>query len=356
MNKIIIIHGMVDPHVHLRGLDWAHKGTFYSETCAAVAGGYWAVMDMPNTTPPTLNRPHLDKKLAEIRAQAVCDWGVYFCASATGNWDEYPNIFADVCGVKMFNNDTTGHLLVEDDAIREGHYAHWDARKIFANHAENETCATIIELVRKYRKPTHIVHVCTAYEVDLIRKAKADGLPITCGVCPHHLFLTEDDLPRLGSLGWMKPTLKTRADQNALWQGIVHGVIDVVESDHAPHTRAEKASDNPPYGVPGLETTLPLMLTAVHEGRVSLEKVVDLVANNPRKIWGLTCPPETYCVVEIDESRVLQRDDLRTQVGWSPFEGMRLYGIVRETWIRGVQVYDGEHILVDAGFGVNLYG
>ena len=356
MSKQIQIHGMVDPHVHLRGMEWAYKGTFYSETCAAVTGGYWAVMDMPNTPPHTLNRKNLDHKLKKISKQAVCDWGVYFCASATGNWDEYPHIFDDVCGVKMFNNDTTGHLLVEDKAIREGHYAHWDGRKIFANHAENDTCAEIIALVRKYRKPTHIVHVCTAYELDLIRDAKAEGLPITCGVCPHHLFLTENDLPRLGSLGWMKPTLKTQTDQDALWRGIADGVIDVVESDHAPHNLSEKESDKPPYGVTGLETTLPLMLTAVHEGRISLEKVVDLVANNPRKIWGLTCPPETYCVVEIDESRVLHRYDLRTQVGWSPFEGMRLYGIVRETWIRGIKVYNGEHILVDGGFGVNLYG
>lgn len=356
MSKIIRIHGMLDPHVHLRGLAWSHKGTFRSETCAAVAGGYWAVMDMPNTTPPTLNRANLNLKLAEIRAQAVCDWGVYFCASATANWDEYPHIFDDVCGVKMFNNDTTGHLLVEDKSTREGHYAHWDGRKIFANHAENETCAEIIALVRKYRKPTHIVHVCTAYEVDLIRQAKAEGLPITCGVCPHHLFLTEADLPRLGSFGWMKPTLKTRADQDALWHALIEGVIDVVESDHAPHTRAEKTSDNPPYGVPGLETTLPLMLTACHEGRISLERVIDLVAHNPRKIWKLTCPSETYCLVEIDQSRVLTSDHLHTFVKWSPFEGMRLYGIVRETWIRGVKVYDGERILVDGGFGVNLYG
>lgn len=351
-----MIHGMVDPHVHLRGMEWSHKSTFYSETCAAVAGGYWAVMDMPNTPPHTLNRANLDHKLAEIGAQAVCDWGVYFCASALGNWDEYPNIINDVCGIKMFNDDTTGHLLVEDESIREGHYTHWDGRKIFANHAEDETCAKIIELVRKYRKPTHILHVCTAYEVGIIRQAKTDGLPITCGVCPHHIFLTENDLPRLGTLGWMKPTLKTQADQDALWRGLADGTIDVVESDHAPHRLTEKESDKPPYGVPGLETTLPLMLTAVHDGRISLEKVVDLVANNPRKIWGLTCPPDTYCVVDFDDSYVLSRQNLRTQVGWSPFEGMRLYGRVRENWIRDTQVYDGEKILVSEGFGINLYG
>ena len=356
MSKQVIIHGMVDPHVHLRGMEWAHKGTFYSETCAAVAGGYWAVMDMPNTTPPTLDQARLNRKLDEISANAVCDWGVYFCASALGNWAEYPHIFADVCGVKMFNNDTTGHLLVEDPAIRDGHYAHWDGRKIFANHSENDTCAEIIALVRRYRKPTHILHVCTAYEVALIQNAKAEGLPITCGACPHHLFLTENDVDRLGALGWMKPTLKTQADQDALWRGIADGVIDVVESDHAPHTLAEKESAKPPYGVTGLETTLPLLLSAVHEGRLSLEKVVELVATNPRKIWGLTCPPNTYCVVDVDNSRVLAREHLHSLVGWSPFEGMRLHGVVRETWIRGTKVYDGEKILVNGGFGVNLYG
>lgn len=352
----VTIPAPLDPHVHLRGMDWSHKGTFASETAAAVAGGYWAVFDMPNTTPPTVDRAALDRKLNDLSQQAVCDYGVYFCASASGNWDQYPAVFDDVCGVKMFNNSTTGNLLVEDPQIRTGHYAHWPAGKPFANHAENETCAAIIELVRQYRKPTHIVHVCTAYEVDLIRQAKADGLPVTCGVCPHHLWLTQDDLPRLGSLGWMKPNLQTKADQTALWQALQDGTIDVVESDHAPHTLEEKAGDPPPYGVPGVETTLPLLFTAIHEGRLTTERVIELVAANPRHIFGVGCPTDTYTIIDTDISTVIQRGNLHMKPGWSPFEGMRVHGKVIGTWIRGTKVYDGEQILVEPGFGQNLYG
>lgn len=356
MSNRIKIPGMVDPHVHLRSMEWSHKGTFYTETAAAVAGGYWAVLDMPNTSPPTMDRPSLDRKLTELKQQAICDYGVYFCAAANGNWGEFPTIYNDVCGIKMFNNDTTGHLLVDDPDTRAQHYIHWNSSKVFSNHAEGETCAQIIALVRQYRKPTHIVHVSNAYEIEIITAAKAEGLPITCGVCPHHLWLTEDDLPRLGTLGWMKPTLKRKADQAALWKALQSGIIDVVESDHAPHTLNEKWSDNPPHGVPGLETTLPLLLTAVHEGRLTLEQVIELVATNPRRIWGLTCPPETFTVVDLDISYTIERGKMHTKPGWSPFEGMTVHGKVIETWIRGTKVYDGEQILVQPGFGKNLYG
>ncbi|TVR19015.1 MAG: hypothetical protein EA396_13530 [Anaerolineaceae bacterium] len=349
------ITGMVDPHVHLRGMDWAHKGDFYTETCAAVAGGYWAVFDMPNTPPHTLNRAALDTKLEAINQQAVCDWGLYFCAGANRNWDEYPVIFDAVCGLKMFNNDTTGHLLVEDDAIRRTHYAHWPPDKIFANHAEDETCAAIVEIVRQHRKPTHILHVSTAREVDIIRRAKADGLPVTCGVCPHHLWLTERDVAALGVLAWMKPVLKTQADQDALWAALADGTVDIVESDHAPHTLAEKQSDNPPYGVPGLETTLPLLLTAVHDGRLSLERAVALVSDNPRRIYKLKTPSDTYTLVALDAAYNIKGADLQTHVKWSPFEGMTVRGRVIETWIRGRKVYEDGRVLVEAGYGENLY-
>ena len=355
MSKTIRIPGMVDPHVHLRGMAWSHKGDFYTETRAAVAGGYWAVMDMPNTPPHTLDADALQTKLDTLATQAVCDWGVYFCASAAGNWGEYPAIFDNVCSVKMFNNSTTGNLLVEDPTVREGHYQHWPEGKVFANHAEDETCTAIIALVRQYRKPTHILHVSTAYEIDLIRQAKADGLPITCGVCPHHLWLTERDTDHLGSHAWMKPHLKTQADQDALWVGLADGTVDIVESDHAPHTLEEKAGEPAPYGVPGLETTLPLLLAAVDEGRLTLEHVVQLVAENPRKIWGLTCPDDTYALVDLDATYTLKGDALQTNVKWTPFEGMQVKGRVIGNWIRGTQVYDGETVLVEPGFGRNLY-
>jgi dihydroorotase len=337
-------------------MDWSHKGDFATETAAAVAGGYWAVFDMPNTPPPTVDSAALNHKLEELKSQAVCDWGVYFCASANGNWEQFDSIQNNVCGIKMFNNATTGNLLVDDPTIREAHYQHWPGDKPFVNHAENETCAQIIGLVRKYRKPTHIAHICTTYEVKLITEAKSEGLPITCGVCPHHLWLTGNDLSRLGSLGWMKPHLQTHKDQEALWNALANGSIDVVESDHAPHTLEEKSKAPAPYGVPGLETTLPLLLTAVQEKRLSLDRLIELVSLRPRHIWKLAAPADTYCLIDLDLQYTISNSSLHTKCGWSPFEGMKVKGKVIETRIRGTKVYDGENVLIEPGFGKNLYG
>lgn len=356
MDRRLTIPGMLDPHVHLRGLAWAHKGTFASETAAALAGGYWAVLDMPNTEPSTITRPALDSKLAAIGAQAVSDWGVYFGGSQDDNTGEYAAVASDVCGLKLYNNATTGTLLIADQAMRARHYAAWTAAKPIAVHAEGETVREVLALVRQYGRPTHFCHISTAQEIAYLTAAKQDGLPVTVGVTPHHLWLTENDLGTLGSFGLMKPELKTQADQDALWRAIASGVVDVVESDHAPHTLAEKQSDSPPFGVPGLETTLPLLLTAVGEGRLTVERVIELVAANPRRIFGLDCPPETYTQIDLDAQYEIRNDNLHTLCGWTPFAGWRVTGRVTGVWIRGRQVFDGERVLVSAGSGRNLYG
>ena len=205
---------------------------------------------------------------------------------------------------------------------------------MIADHAEGETVLDIIALVRQYGKRTHFCHISTADEIRYLTAAKNEGLPVTIGVCPHHLYLTEDDISALGALGLMKPELKTQADQDALWTALQAGVVDIIESDHAPHTLAEKFSSKPTYGVPGLETTLPLMGLAVREGRLMMEQVINLVANNPRRIFGLPCPDDTYTLVDTDESFVIARENLHTACGWSPFEGMRVWGKVREVTIR----------------------
>ncbi len=350
------IPGMVDPHTHLRDLEWSHKATFASETAAAVAGGYWAVFDMPNTPPSTVSRVTLDRKLSTISEKAVCDWGVYFGSSQDDNTGDYPLVVGDTCGLKMYNNSTTGNLLLTNQAQREKHFAAWPASRVIAVHAEEDTVLEILELVRCHRKRTHFVHISTAKEIHYLKAAKAQGLPVTIGVCPHHLYLTEDDERTLGALARMKPGLKTPSDRDALWEAIAARVVDVIESDHAPHTLEEKASGAPPYGVPGLETTLPLMLLGVNEGRLTLERVFELVATNPRQIWGLECPPDTFALVDLNAEFIIERECLHTQCGWSPFEGMRVRGKVVETWIRGQKVYDGEQVLAPPGFGQNLFG
>jgi len=353
---LVKIPAMLDPHVHLRGMEWSHKGTFASETAAALAGGYWAVLDMPNTPPTTTDPVALAHKLAALDAEAVCDWGVYFGASQIDNTAHYAEVADRVCGLKMYNNATTGSLLIGDQAAREQHYRAWPRSRVIAVHAEGETVADILDLVRRWRTPTHFCHISTAGEIALLAAAKADGLPVTVGVTPHHLFLTEEDVSTLGALARMKPELKTRTDQAALWAAIEGGVVDVIESDHAPHTLAEKSAPHPPSGVPGLETTLPLLLTAVHEGRVTLERVIELVAERPRAIFGLAAPAETYALVDLDDRYEIRRENLHTLCGWSPFEGWTVQGRVREVWIRGRRVFDGERVLAAPGDGRNLFG
>ena len=353
---LIKIAGMLDPHTHLRDLDWAHKATFASETKAAIAGGYWAVFDMPNTAPSTTDHQRLADKLKRIDRAAHCDWGLYFGASQADNSGEYERIARQVCGLKIYNNATTGDLLISSSAMRERHYRAWSPNRLIAVHAEGETVANILELTRKYRQPTHFLHISSEYEINLLTRAKQDGLPVTIGVCPHHLFLCEDDLPSLGAYGLMKPELKRKQDQRALWRAIRLGIVDVIESDHAPHTRAEKESPEPAYGVPGLETTLPLMMQAVHDGRLPMQRACDMLSLNPQRIWGITPFPKTYTLVDTDASYVIEGKNLLTKCGWTPFEGMRARGKAREVWIRGSQVYDGESVLSPAGFGRNLFG
>ncbi len=352
----IKIPGMIDPHTHLRDLDWSHKATFASETKAAIAGGYWAVFDMPNTAPSTIDDARLSDKLARIDNAAHCDWGLYFGASQADNSAEYERIASRVCGLKMYNNATTGDLFIESSAMRERHYRAWTTNRLIAVHAEGETVANILDLVRKYRQPTHFLHISSEFEIKLLTEAKQDGLPITVGVCPHHLFLSEDDLPVLGAYGMMKPELKRKSDVRALWRAIRLGAVDIIESDHAPHTIEEKDSDEPAYGVPGLETTLPLMMQAVKDSRLPLQQACDMLSLNVQRIWRIAPLPKTYTVIDTDKSYLVERENLLTKCGWSPFEGMRVCGKVIEVWIRGHQVYDGENVLSEPGFGRNLFG
>ena len=142
----------------------------------------------------------------------------------------------------------------------------------------------------------------------------------------------------------MNPPLRDAAHQAVLWEGLRLGTVDVIGSDHAPHTLSEKRSTPPPFGVPGLETTLPLLCTALREGRLTEERLIDLVALNPQRIFGLPAPPDTYTVVDLDAQYEITRENLRSACGWSPFEGLQVYGKVTEVWIRGHKVFDGEHI------------
>ncbi len=343
--------GLIDVHVHLREPGGEHKETFATGTAAALAGGVTTVLAMPNTTPPIIDAETF--ALAETRARegARCDYGIFLGATDT-NAPFAPSLQRRAAGLKIYVNDTFGPLRVESLAVVMHHLRHWRGAGPVAVHAEGLFVPALAALAALTGTHVHFCHVSRAAEIEAIRLAKARGFPVTCEVTPHHLWLTEDDVPRLGAFGDMRPRLATRADREALWANL--DVVDCIATDHAPHTIEEKQSPTPPPGVPGLETTLPLLLTAVHDGRLSMEKLIDLTHTRPRTIFRLPAQPDTFVEVDPDAEWVLPEQGWLTNVGWSPFAGMRVRGRVVRTLLRGQVVFDDGQILARPGSGRNV--
>jgi carbamoyl-phosphate synthase/aspartate carbamoyltransferase/dihydroorotase len=216
-------------------------------------------------------------------------------------------------------------------------------------HAEEDVFDSVTKIIEETRQPTHIGHVSTEEELTKITKLKKKGLPITCGVTPHHLFLTQEDEKKLGPFGLMKPRLKSKKDQKFLWDHFAD--IDVVESDHAPHTLDEKLSKNPPYGVPGLETTLPLLLTAMHEEKITKEDIIDKCYTQPKRIFHVPDQPDTHVKVDENEKWTIENGKLYTKCNWSPFDRWTVTGKIKEVVIRGKKVFEDGKILAEVGFG-----
>ena len=348
--------GLIDVHVHLRDPGATHKEDFSTGTAAALAGGVVAVLDMPNNTPPTVNRQRLSEKAQIASEKARCDFGFYLGATED-NVGEGAILSYRVAGLKIYMGQTYGPLKMADLAALMAHFRSWPAARPIAVHAEGLAVAGAIALARLYSKRLHICHVSRKAEIELIRKikesweAKADKL--TCEVTPHHLFLTQADVARLGNLAHVKPSLGTEEDRAALWDNL--DIVDVIASDHAPHTTAEKESPEPPPGVPGLETTLPLLLTAVADGRLSGERLIELTSENPSRIFGLKRDERTYIEVDPDDRYVLEGSSLRTKCGWTPFEGMTVQGRVLRVYLRDALAYADGQVLAQPGFGQALF-
>ncbi len=348
-NKSLIkLPGLVDLHVHLRDPGQTHKEDFYTGTSAALAGGYTAVFDMPNNATPVTSFEALEAKISSAKKQIVCDVGLYF-GSLGDNLNEFDKIRDKVSGLKLYLNMTTGQYLLDHSKLADT-YAAWDCPKPILVHAEDEggMLGAVIEVVKQTKQPTHICHLSQASELKQIIAAKDQGLPITCGATPHHLFLTDQDAVRLGAFGHMKPILKPQTDVDFLWQNL--DAIDVVESDHAPHQRAEKESDVPPFGVPGLETTLPLLLQAEREGRISRNDIIAKCHSTPLRILGLAEEPATYIEVSLEEYEIKDAD-LKTKCGWSPFVEGIVYGRIENVYLRGQEVYAKGQIAAQPGSG-----
>ena len=199
----------------------------------------------------------------------------------------------------------------------------------------------------------HVCHVSQQSQLQLIKEAKRCGLKVTCEATPHHLFLNKNDQKRLGSFAKMRPPLPTKKDQKALWQALNQGLIDYLVTDHAPHTIKEKKSANPPNGVPGLETMLPLLLTAVCQKRLTLEKLKQLICFNPGRLLGIKLK-NSWIEVDLDKKWTIKNKDLETKCSWSPFAGLQVKGKVVKVYISGKRVFENGKILASPGQGRSL--
>lgn len=342
MTNIIKFPGLIDTHVHLREPGLTQKEDFETGTKAAIAGGYTLVLDMPNNPNPTISETALNEKIQLATDRIYCDLGFHL-GGCKLNVGDYQKLRDRVFGLKVYMNHTTGPLLIEDPEELGLIFSSWPKDKPLMVHAEQETLAKAITITKKFGNKLHVCHVARKFELELIKQAKSEGLPITCEVAMHHLYLTVDDVTHLKHYGMMRPPLASKMDQDFLWENI--SSIDIIASDHAPHTIEEKHGDKVVNGVPGLETTLPLLLNAVNEGKITIDRVIEMTSTNPRKIFNIPEQSDTYVEVDLDEEYIIDPKDLYTKAGWTPFEAMKIKGKVLKTVIRGQTVFENGKII-----------
>jgi dihydroorotase len=370
---LTVLPGAIDVHVHFRTPGGEHKEDWETGSLAALAGGVTTVLDMPNTDPPTTSIEALESKRALVAEKARVDHGFYLGATAT-NVDLIAHA-ENVAGLKIYMGSSTGGLLVCDEDKLVPIFARYPGR--ICVHAEDEqiiragslqhnaaTEATVhgrirtvtsarrateraISLARRHNRGVHICHLSTREEAELVQAVNDPR--ITCEVAPHHLVLTEDALAEMGNLAKMNPPLRSRDDNEALWRAVAEGHVACVASDHAPHTLAEKARGywEAPAGVPGVQHLLPILLDAAHWGRLSIERVAQVMAEWPARLFhirgkGAIAPgmDADLVLAALGEARQVERKDVKSKCGWTPYEGMTLHGWPVTTLLGGEVVYD----------------
>lgn len=375
----LVLPGLVDPQVHFREPGFEHKEDLASGSRAAIAGGVTAFMEMPNTRPATTDPGRLVDKLERAAGRAHADHAFFLGATADnaerlGEWEALPGC----AGVKVFMGSSTGDLLVPDDATLE-RVLRSGTRRV-AVHSEDEPrlkaryaalgpgasvrdhprvrdveCALratrrLLDLVERTSRPVHVLHLSTAEEVALIRERDLGPL-VTCEVTPNHLFLEAPDCyERFGTRAQMNPPVRDRRHRDALRQALADGTIACIGSDHAPHTAAEKDRRYPesPSGIPGVQTILPLLLTAVRDGWLSLPDVVRVTSRAPAQVYGIAGkgrlePGSDGDLVVVDPARSdpLPAAWLQSRAGWSPYAGLPLAGLPEVTVLAGRVVWSG---------------
>ncbi len=374
----ILMPGLIDAHVHFRVPGSEHKEDWNTGSRAAIAGGVTTVIDMPNNNPSCTTIEALAEKNRIAKKNSICNYAFHFGGS-NENMEALKTV-EGAASFKVFMGSSTGNLLITDesklseifsiakkrDAIVTIHAEDEDtilensesAKSIGWKHARyhskirsNEAEATAIKHALRIQEKTgnkiHFCHVSTKEGLKLVREAKKQERPITCEATPHHLFLDESATEKLGNYAKMNPSLKSREDVNALWKGIGDGTIDLIATDHAPHTKAEK--DKPyweaPSGVPGIETMLPLLLDAVNREKITLHRVAELCCKNPAKLYSLENRGDIrkgmhadLTLIDLGKVHTIKNGTLQTKCNWSPFATWKLKGAVEKVFVAGRQV------------------
>jgi dihydroorotase len=377
---LTVLPGVIDSQVHFRepGMEW--KEDLETGSRGAVLGGVTTVFEMPNTRPPTIDRARLDDKLARAKGRMHCDHAFYVGAThenaaELGELERSPGC----CGVKVFMGASTGDLLIPDNEGIEAVLRSIHRRAAF--HSEDEarlaerrslarpgdwtshpevrdveaavrSTRRLIGMAERLGKRVHILHVTTAEEVEIIAAHRAVA---TMEANPQHLtYAAPEVYERLKGYAQMNPPIREARHREGLWRGVSQGVVDVLGTDHAPHTKEEKEQPYPasPSGMPGVQTLVPVMLTHVAAGRLTLERFVDLTAHGPQRVFGLAEKGRLavgydadFTVVDLKARRTIRNADMANRSGWTPFDGFEATGWPVATIIRGVCVMRDDEVV-----------
>ena len=345
---------LIDPHTHCRDFEQSNKETFTTVSQAALAGGYGYIADMPNHSQPIVDKKTLDELKELAGKQIVTDLGIYLGVTAqtvdlVGK--NFKECESEVRGLKIYMGETTGGYIVDRDQDLDKIFRAWETDKPILVHIEGETLIKALELAEKYDRNLYVCHVYKKSELELINKFRQSRAKnIWAEVTSHHLFLRDET--RVNPFKQMKPPLSSEADVKALWQAVRNGEINTIGTDHAPHTKEEKLSEKPPFGVTGLETTAILLLEAEKMGQISRKKIIELTHDNPIKIFGLDKKRYENSEVSFEEGNFkIKNEGLKTKCGWTPFEGMKVSYRVSEVVFDNKLVYKNGEILINPGEG-----
>ena len=391
----LLVPGLIDDQVHFREPGLTHKACIASEARAAVAGGVTSFMEMPNTNPPAVTLEELEKKYAIGAATSVANYS-FFLGTTSTNLESIKAVDPrKVCGLKIFMGSSTGDMLVDQVEVLENVFRH--APAIILTHCEDtprikaaeaaakarwgedvpaaehprlrdvEACyassSLAAELARRHDARLHILHITTAKELSLFSAAPLKGKRLTAEACVHHLWFSDADYARLGHQIKCNPAIKTAADRDAVRAAVAEGVIDVIATDHAPHTWDEKAQTyfKAPSGLPLIQHSLLILMDLVRQGAFSLETAVQRACHAPATLFGVENRGfirEGYwadlVVVDPAKPQPVTKSGLLYQCGWSPFEGHTFGSSIERTFVNGVSVYENGQVRADAPKGMRL--